>query len=190
MTTIIGLDPSLSASGLAVWKSGDGLILDTVRSSRWADINGWEDPARFDRVSRAVMSYVEPGQTIVTIESIVKPSQEANRGLATLDLAQLRGAVVTDLYRAGVPINQVHLATLKKFAVTGNAPKSAMVAAARKVLGTKYPIEDDNQADAFWLLAMTLQAHGVPVVPRNPRRDDAVARIQWWKADLREGRAA
>lgn len=178
--TIIGLDPSLSASGIAVWRKGSPLYLGTIRSELWGDVHGWDFPARLDRIMSHVMEWVDdPHETVVTVEGLIKPSQEASRGTSTLDLAQLRGVIVTDLYRRRIPINTVHLATLKKFAKAGNCSKLDMIQAARTVLGTQYPVTDDNQADAFWLLAMTLQAHAMPVVRRTPRRDDAVARIRW-----------
>lgn len=186
MTTIIALDPSLAASGLAVWRSGQPLMLSTIRSSRWETYNGWSDPARFDRVAQAVTNFVEPGNTICTMEDMIKPSAEAARGTSTLDLARLRGVLETDLYRADVPINRVYPATLKAYALSGKVSKLDMVNAARTVLGTDYPVDNDNEADAFWLLAMTLQAYGFPVVKRTPRRITFCNKVQWSHFDMRE----
>jgi Holliday junction resolvasome RuvABC endonuclease subunit len=190
VTTVIAIDPSLSATGLCVWRTGQPLFLSTVQTTRWETFNGWTDAHRFDRISKAITNFVEPGATAVTIEGMIKPSQEAARGTSTLDLAQLRGVITTDLFRLNIPINVVHPSTLKSFAVKGGAPKAALVSAARTVLGTEFTIDNDNEADAFWLMAMTLQAYGYPVVRRTPNRVRACAVTQWWHFNLREAQSA
>ncbi len=186
MPTIIAIDPSLSATGLAIWRTGQPVYLCTVRTSLWGDINGWDMPSRLTRISDAIMQFVEPCTTNVTIEGMIKPSLEMARGMSTLDLAQLRGVITTDLYRLNVPTNVVHPSTLKAFVKPGRCTKADMLREARNVLGTNHPVDNDNEADAFWLLAMTLQAYGYPIVRRTPRRKTFVAKCQWWHLNMQE----
>lgn len=188
MKTIIAIDPSLSSTGLAVWRSGQPVWLGTIRTSMWDDVNGWDMPNRLDRISRSIMPFVADGETIVTMEGQIKPSQEAMRGTSTLDLAQLRGVITTDLFRANVPINIVHPSTLKAFVKSGRCTKADMVEQARNVLGAKAIVDNDNEADAFWLLAMTLHRYGYPVVRRTPRRKTFVEKVQWWHFNMEEAR--
>lgn len=178
--TIIAIDPSLSATGLAIWRAGQPLYLCTIRTQLWEDVNGWDTPARLDRIARQITHFISPGETVVTIEGQIKPSNEAMRGTSTLDLAQLRGVITTDIYRENVPINIVHPSTLKAFVKPGRCNKDDMVREARNVLGARNVVDNDNEADAFWLLAMTLQAYGYPVVRRTPRRKTFVGKVKWW----------
>lgn len=184
MTTLIAIDPSLSATGLCVWRTGQPLYLGTVHTQEWNDVNGWAVPNRLDRISNAITGFVEHGATNVTIEGMIKPSQEAMRGTSTLDLALLRGVLMTDIYRMHVPVNIVHPSTLKAFVKPGRCNKADMVREARTVLGAHHVIDNDNEADAFWLMAMTLQAYGYPVVRRTPRRKTFVGKVEWWHIDM------
>lgn len=186
MTTVITIDPSLSASGITVWRTGRPLFIDTIRTSLWGDINGWDASARHDRISRQITNFVDPDNTIVTMEGIIKPSMEAMRGMSTLDLAQLRGVIMVDLYRLRVPVNLVHPSTLKAFVKPGRCTKADMVSEARSVLGAQFPIDNDNEADAFWLLAMTMQAYGFPIVRQTVRRKRFVKGCTWWHHNMQE----
>lgn len=181
MTTVLGLDPSLSATGLAVWRTGQPLHLETIREEAWDTVPAdWRMPHRCDRISARVLKWLEPGATVAVIEAPIKPAAEHTKGMATLDIAQLRGVLEVDLMRAGVPFTRIHPATLKAYAVKGNANKAAMVAMARAFLGSLYPVRNDNEADAFWLLAMAMHRYGHPVVPTTPNRVRSVSRVDTW----------
>lgn len=188
MKTIIAIDPSLSATGLAVWRAGQPLYLGTVHTQSWEDVNGWTMPNRLDRIVRAVTGFISPGETIATIEGQIKPSNEAMRGTSTLDVAQLRGALTLDLYREQVPINIVHPSTLKAYVKPGRCNKADMLREARTVLGAKNVVDNDNEADAFWLLAMTLHRYGYPVCRRTPRRKTFVEKVDWWHFNMEADR--
>lgn len=62
--------------------------------------------------------------------------------------------------RRGIDHGTVYPTTLKKFATgRGNAPKGAMLAAARERLG--YRGLDDNEADALWILAWAREQYSL-----------------------------
>lgn len=127
-------------------------------------------------------------RTVAVIEDILKPTAEAMRGVSTLDLARLRGVIEVDLYRAGVAITRVHAATLKAFARSGQSTKADMVQAARDNLPPSIQVRNDNEADAFWLMAMTMAHYGVPVVKHTPRRKTFGDKPEWaywrWPEDM------
>jgi Holliday junction resolvasome RuvABC endonuclease subunit len=188
VTTLIAIDPSLSSTGLAVWRSGMPLHLETVAEKPWDTVHpSWVMPNRCSRISGRVSRWIEPGNTVAIIEGMIKPTAEANRGTSTLDIAQLRGVIETDLFRFNVPFTTVHPATLKAYAVKGGASKSQMVDMARVFLGAKYPIRNDNEADAFWLLAMALHRYGRPVVPQTPARARSLGSVNAWAPFRLEG---
>jgi hypothetical protein len=118
-------------------------------------------------------------RTLAVIEDMLKPSAEQARGMSTLELARLRGVIEVDLYRLGVPIVRIHAATLKAYASAGDASKASMLEAARDCVGTAALLANDNEADAFWLLAMAMHRHGWPLVPVTPRRVNFVGHALW-----------
>lgn len=180
MRTIIAIDPSLSATGLVVWRDGRPLHIETIRVAAWESAHGWEHPQRHAAISGQIMDFTrETSRCVAVIEGMVKPSAEMARGTSTLDLARLRGVIECDLYRAGVPLVSVHTQTLKAYALPGRPSKGDMIRAAREHLPVRYPITDDNQADAFWLMAMAMHAYGHPIVPVTPRRITFVAKAKW-----------
>jgi Holliday junction resolvasome RuvABC endonuclease subunit len=182
MVTLLGLDLSLSATGVAVWRTGQGLRLQTIREPGWDEVcPAWRIPARCVRIADRIMEMVEPaGRTVAVIEGLIKPSAEQMRGTSTLDIAQLRGAVETELVRAGVPFTHIYPSTLKAYAVHGKATKDDMVAAARSVLGAAYPVGNGDEADAFWLAAMGLHQYGLPVVRVTPKRLRSLSTVDGW----------
>lgn len=192
MTVVLAIDPSLSGTGLAIWRTGQPLVLDTIREGpfSYAAIPAWDKPYRHARISDRIMGYVPSGsdysgspyrgaECVAVIEDILKPSQEAARGQSTLDLARLRGAIEVDLFRARISFTRVHAATLKAFARAGKSSKSDMVTAARDHLPADYVVHNDNEADAYWLLAMAMQQYGHPIVPKTPRRTTFGAKPEW-----------
>jgi Holliday junction resolvasome RuvABC endonuclease subunit len=190
MTTVIAIDPSLSATGLVVWRTGQPLYINTIRSQQWESYLGWGAPQRHDQISRAVTDFVETDgpnyvqRTVAVIEDMLKPSAEMARGTSTLELARLRGVIECDLYRLNVPITRVHAATLKAFCRAGKTAKADMLSAAQHHLPVEYVIHNDNEADAFWLFAMAMQAYGHPVVPVTPRRKTFGAKPVWAPFDM------
>lgn len=110
-------------------------------------------------------------KTLAVIEDILKPTQEQMRGVSTLDLARLRGVIECDLYRMNVPIARIHHATMNAFARAGRSRKSDILTAARDNLPVDIQCVNDNEADAFWLLAMAMHRYAPsPIVQRTPRR--------------------
>ena len=88
--------------------------------------------------------------------------QAHHRGGAATEVAVgLATRVMEMACEYGIEYQSVHTGMLKKFATgKGNAGKDVMLAAARD----RWPdqeIEDDNQADALWLLAWGMNELGV-----------------------------
>jgi len=82
--------------------------------------------------------------------------QSHQRGRAATEMANgLLAVLKMEADTAGIQFTSVHSATIKKFATgRGNAPKGLMMSAFRGRHGRE-PV-DDNEADAYWLLAYAI----------------------------------
>lgn len=146
---VIGLDPSLTAFGIAT-VTGTMVIKPKVRG-----------PARLDELAMAVRHAVTrwPPAELVMVESYSHGSR-----YATHVMGELGGVVRLALWSLSVPYLDVPPKTLKLFATgKGNADKETMRDAARDRLG--YSGRDHNEADALWLRAAGAEILGAPLCP-------------------------
>jgi crossover junction endodeoxyribonuclease RuvC len=175
MSTFIAIDHSLTATGLAVWRDGR-VWVRTIRTSKPPeDPHGWGNAPRHRRIASEVIAYVTPDDTVAAIEGRLKYE---GHGAADLDLAELRGVIVYRLAAQRVPVASPHLSAIKIYATgKGNASKKDVIAAAREFLDVK--VENDNEADALWLLALTLDAYRMPMVKMPARNRAAVVKTTW-----------
>lgn len=142
LDTVVGLDPSLSATGLATRQG-----LYTVKTKP-------TDGDMIDRgmsVGYLVADLIPAGTTLLVIE---RPIVYA-RGGTSSQLHQGIGAMRTILrQRLDIPTYLVSPSTIKKAATgSGRATKKQMLAAAR---AAGAPAKNDNEADAYWLARYAL----------------------------------
>ena len=165
----IGIDPSLSSTGIAViLDAPDGLnvILHTIKTSPKSPLR------RLDDIYTAVSEIVAAVQDFhdmkcVVIEDLPNRANSAgNTGQAhgVCRLAIYHGGGVAITYAPDVPLYSLAPATLKKYATgSGRASKSDMIAAANRVASGGSLVKDDNQADAMHMatLARAINLQGV-----------------------------
>lgn len=160
---IIGVDPSLTATGIA-YRSGD---LATIPDSR-----AKADDRRLESIFTALRD-IEADFAV--IEDLPTHAQGAGKtGMA-------QGAVRIALLLAGVPYVTVTPAGLKTYATgKGNATKADMRMAWYQRTGQD--IRDDNQVDAAWLRALGLDhaKHALFALPAKNRT--ALDKIAWTAA--------
>lgn len=167
---MIGLDLSLSATGMVVWNgSGHHMWSRTVRTT--------PDEAPLVRMRRIAASVFSDVSLIQKQSPVLDPLEvqpprpilaviegqftRHNDGRSTQLLAGLRWIIAYGLDARGVSIADVPPATLKKFATgNGNATKDGMVVAAWQKL--RWAASNDNEADALWLVAAGLVRYGLP----------------------------
>lgn len=180
MTTIIGIDHSLAATGLAVWRDGRFIAVRTLRTRpRDQDPYGWTMAERHRSIVGGIVPYVEPEDTLAGIEGRIRIKGDRT-GDADLDLAGLRSVLEYALAARRVPIASILPVRVKAFAFSGKATKGEVLEAARQRLGALTgPIEDDNQADAVWIATMLVHRY-VRRVIRTTARQAAVLTRQTW----------
>lgn len=144
MTVVIGIDPSLTGTGLANPITTTGTTTHTV-STTAATI------ARFSKIADGVRNVLAQARSLwpddelfVVVEDLPTHAQGAGKtGMA-------QGVVRLVLEEEAVRYVTVTAATLKKFATgSGNADKHRMRMEAYKRAGVEFA--DDNQCDAWWL---------------------------------------
>lgn len=168
---VIGIDPSLTATGVAdatgglhtiVSKPDGGTVADRARrlATIWAHLR----PLRLD------------GAHLVVIEGPAFSRQ----GQAGVHLrAGLWWHIVTRLHAVGVPVAEVAPTALKKYATgKGNADKSDMRLALYKRAGLD--VSSDDEVDAWWLRQMGLVHLGDPdAVPLPQTHLAALDKVVW-----------
>lgn len=144
MNRVVGLDLSLTATGIAYSNGSTGLVKPLSRGdARLAEIRG------------EVRTAVVAADLVVIEDAVVRSS-------AAVAIGMVHGAVRVML-QTGPPYVLIPPATLKKFATgKGNADKTAMAVALLKRAGLELPTSDE--VDAWWLRAAGLQLLGEPVV--------------------------
>ena len=154
---VVGIDPSLTATGVAVLRPPAGAetpnrpALHTLGENGRAGATTVDRAARIDRQVRRVLAAVPASTSLVVIELL--DTFMPGRGALT-DRIGLWWALVRAVGRAGVPLAVVHTGTLKSWATgDGRADKKAMVQAARELWPTA-TIRNDNEADALLLSTM------------------------------------
>lgn len=158
-TAIVGIDPSLTATGIAD-ANGD---THTIRTD---DLTGDQ---RLVRIHDRVTDLCD-GARLAVIEDLPAHAMAAGKtGMA-------QGVVRLALLLARAQIITVTPATLKKYATgSGNATKSDMRMALYQRTGLD--LRDDNQVDAWWLRAIGCDLAAEPIVSLPAGQRSALAKL-------------
>ncbi len=173
---VIGLDLSLTASGVA---DEFGTSAVRVRSSGPQRLHDLREALMLachrDTYCMALTCDREGHPDLVVIEGYSLGT--ARQSSHAHGLGELGGVVRLALWEAGVAYVDVPPACLKKYATgVGNARKEAVLIAAVK-RGAE--VRDNNEADAWWLRAMGMDALGFPTVAVPQLHRKALATVAW-----------
>ena len=160
---IIALDVSLKCSGVAIH---DGSSTPRVRRIHPRGKYARPGPRRLLYHDEALRQILETrdGWDLAVIEDY--PFGVKGKGVRSL--AELGGVVRLRLHRSGIPIVEFNPSKLKILARgKGNVKKNAVAIAAVRRLD--YQGDDDNEADALWLLEAARQAYRLPGAVQLPQ---------------------
>lgn len=145
--TSIGLDLSLTSSGVVVLVDGKVEYTSTITSKPNGDGYYGEIARLLDIVSRISSVVYKYAPSIVAIEGIAFMAKNTT---ALVQLSALNYFLRRELFFSGIPFIIVAPPTLKKFATgKGNATKVEVMDSVEELYGEKFL--DDNQADAYVL---------------------------------------
>lgn len=145
---VMGIDPSLTATGVA-------------HASGGTDVISW--PGRgIDRLDTAYQWAAGAGQILGDEQLLVVVEGYAHgRANQAHQLGELGGAIRLGLKHAGVEVLDVPPAVVKKYATgKGNANKDLVRDAARDRLGPLAPGISSDECDALWLRQIGLRLTG------------------------------
>jgi Holliday junction resolvasome RuvABC endonuclease subunit len=180
MTTIMGIDHSLAATGLAVWRDGRFVAVRTLRTRNMGeDPHGWATAERHRSIVGRIVPFIVPQDTVAGVEGRIRIKGD-QKGDADLDLAGVRAVIEYALAARGVPIASILPVRVKAYALKGNATKAEVLQAARARLGALAgPIEDDDQADAAWIATMLVHRYVGAIVRTTARQAALIGRQAW-----------
>lgn len=158
---IMGIDPSLTATGIAL---PDGTTL-TIRSK----LRGIERLADI----RSIVLGLCANTDLVVVEGYSYGSAHGAH-----QLGELGGTIRLALWDAAIPWIDVAPGGRAKYATgRGNAAKGLVLSELSARTGRTFP--DDNQADAYILHLMGLDAYGHPGLELPQTHRDALKTIPW-----------
>lgn len=148
MTTVVGLDLSLTATGICY---ADG----STRTIKTKQDHG---DRRLLHIAAAVAEAIDPDTTLAVVEDL--PVHAMAAGIT----AMVHGVVRSVLLENNIPYALIPAASLKAYATgSGAATKIQMASAASKRMGVVLEFADDNECDAWWLRTAGLDWLGEPL---------------------------
>lgn len=147
---IIGMDPSMTATGICDWKGGT-LTVKTVAKQKDNRLRVVNRAVGF--AARSSLTFGEP-----VALAVVELPPPGLKGVAIPAMHMVQAAVRMALMDAGVPYAVVNPQYVKAYAGWAKNDKEAMARAAYDAAGVEF--EDDNQCDAWWLRQMAMDHYG------------------------------
>jgi Holliday junction resolvasome RuvABC endonuclease subunit len=154
---VLGIDPSLTATGLAKTTESTVVLTHRVTTMPATELGAIRQRIRY--VVGQTLKFA-PAECITIIEAPIVTRN--GRGGQQLERAWLFGFLVDQLMQRG-PVIQVSPRTRAKYGSgNGNADKKTVLAAVRATFPS-LRIVDDNVADALALLSMGARWKGEPI---------------------------
>lgn len=166
MPRVIGIDPSLTALGLAIIDSAPaggihsyqlGVLKSKKQGDTWADVQ-----RRIDQIVKQVRPILQSFPSLLVMES---PAFSSTSG-ASHDRSWLWGRLYDEAVAAGVPVVTFVPQQIKIYATgKGTADKDVVVAASVRRWPNIEGLDNNNAADAWNLATMGERLLDHPVEP-------------------------
>ncbi len=160
MTTVIGVDPSIAATGVASWTDGRIATYTMGTNSKLPVQRRWR------QIVDPLWTHIDRAH----LEDLLIVVEQPNKGAKGSGLLTNIGlwAVLTDSWSvAGSTFVDVQPSQLKKFALGKGSGKGTdkeqVLLAIERRYGHLVSIKDNNQADAFAMMAMACEHYGIPL---------------------------
>ncbi|QDM57130.1 RuvC-like resolvase [Rhodococcus phage Whack] len=160
MTTVVGLDPSLTAAGIAILDDPKSAAtpnvpkLLTVGESGRKGATLAERAIRVGRQYEVILRSMPPAVRLVVVEAVPVHNPSPNMASLYQERAALVLRLVEFLAKRGIPVVDVNLSTLKLFATGNGRADKTQVIASMQSLWPHAIIKNDNEGDALTLASM------------------------------------
>lgn len=183
MTLIVGIDPSLTSTGVAVIDTSD--VLDVHTATITSAPSGPSPLERLTRISGLVDGVIAAAGPALDINTtaprrvVIEAPAYSSRSGSQHDRSGLWWVLVDFARASGALLLEVPPTTRAKYAAgRGNAGKDEVLLAVER----RYPhvgIAGNDQADALALAAIGARLAGCPIEPHDPPKShlDALSRL-------------
>lgn len=180
MTTVLGIDPSLTGTGVALIEEQSDIRAVTVSTctSGRTTLQGLDGRVqRQARICAEILAFLAGRD--VDLAVIEAPAYDSRTGQQH-DRSGLWWRIIDRFYELDVPVAEVTTGGLKKYATgKGNAKKDEVLVAVVR----RYPaveVDNNNEADALVLAAMGARHIGRPIEESLPQLNlQALAKVGW-----------
>lgn len=172
---VVGIDLSLTATGVATIVGREPFALGTIRSKGAKDATLIERCNRLDDLARDVLVHAKRADLVV----IEQPAYNQTGG-SHHDRSGLWWLVTSQLAELGIPVVEVAPQIVKKYATgKGNAGKDEVLAAVVRRYAD-VAVSNNNEADALVLAAIGARHSGFEIEPTIPLVNlSALAKVRW-----------
>lgn len=168
MTLVIGIDPSLTATGIAD-HAGDTSVITYPK--------GCEGDQRLARISDRLQELIFAVPIATSLYAVIEDLPTHGKGAGQTGMVQ--GVVRLKLIEFEIPYVTVPPASLKLFATgKGTAPKPDLRMELFKRTGIDLP--NDNKVDAWWLRELGLHKLGNPTITLPKINLKALDKVEDW----------
>lgn len=168
---IVGVDPSLTSTGIALVEGGRFTAVERVRTK----LKGHQ---RVDHIVSRILEVADsPVDTLVGIEGTAMGA----KGAAVVQIFGLWGIITRELWKAGFRYYVVGPTTLKKYATgSGAAGKDDVMTAVVR----SYPDVDftgNDMADAMVIAAIGARQHDAPIAGETKTKIqlETLGKVDW-----------
>lgn len=178
MTTVVGLDLSLTSSGLSRITWGLGTVVTETWHRGVGGLTTITDPAERCRVLHGlktdIVEWVHPADLVVVEKLVPNPASRS-----TNERAALWYLVVSALVSRGVEVMELHPSTLKVYATGRGDAKKPDMRTASKTSWPEVVTTCSDEDDALWLAGVGMHLLDGPLpYPVTDYRGDVVTRLR------------
>ena len=174
MTRVVGLDLSLTGTGVATIYGTGHVVTETIGSTGHRDDSLVDRSARLGRLTQAILLHMKPDTTLAVIEG---PSV-MSKGGSNWDRAGLWWLVVRHIHSRGIPLGVAAPTLVKKWATGRGGADKAAVAVAASRMWPEVDAQTDNEWDALCMATIAAQRLGWDV-PTLARHAEPLANVAW-----------
>lgn len=166
MTTVIGIDPGLSATGVGIVKGAgikvDGFSFGSIQTSKNLPL-----PNRLDQIfSNLVRILKDEKPDLMVVEDVFSIEKFPNAGIT---LGKVTGVILLAGCRLEIPVVEIPVRESKQVLTgNGNATKAQLEMAVRSLLNLAAPIRPHHASDAMGLALVGLFRHHRNDLKKSP----------------------